>query len=337
MRTPLALALLTGLLSSATPAPAAKWRHCPSQLRYYHAKIGAVSAPFVHPGHEVGIFLSDQEMVDSGPFSTEPGGNTVTVTFASLFGPRITLAPMPVSAVSPATLYFTFPDTREIFGRPLAGPTEIVVKTRRRTTADIDPRHLVALPPSTDAGALAIGELEQGALATMDTRGAIWVPVDFSAFGTMQKNMPTCPGIFTPLRSFAVGVTVRSIPSSSIPSNILGALQPTYPPLRAVKKVDLFIGDFFVNGSNYYGNKVGRLAVSPIPHGLGVMLCGRNDALQVVLRAPGWRRWTRPWSPFSAWMPSSQPMAIQLSRMSVGQVGSALTGLDAFAEECLLR
>src|SRR5436309_2799857 len=224
VRTPLALALLTGLLSSATPAPAAKWRHCPSQLRYYHAKIGAVSAPFVHPGHEVGIFLSDQEMVDSGPFSTEPGGNTVTVTFASLFGPRITLAPMPVSAVSPATLYFTFP-----------------------------------------------------------------------------------------------------------------ARHPAYPPLRAVKKVDLFIGDFFVNGSNYYGNKVGRLAVSPIPHGLGVMLCGRNDALQVVLRAPGWRRWTRPWSPFSAWMPSSQPMEIQLSRMSVSEVGSASTGLDAFAEECLLQ
>ena len=213
----------------------------------------------------------------------------------------------------------------------------IVVKTRGRTTADIDPRHLVALPPSTDAGALAIGELEQGALATMDTRGAIWVPVDFSAFGTMQKNMPTCPGIFTPLRAFAVGVTVRSIPSSGIPSNILGVLQPTYPPLRAVKKIDLFIGDFFVNGSNYYGNKVGRLAVSPIPHGLGVMLCGRNDALQVVIRAPGWRRWTRPWSPFSAWMPSSQPMEIQLSRMSVSEVGSASTGLDAFAEECLLQ
>src|SRR5438876_53292 len=176
VRTLFALALLTSLLSSATPAPAAKWRHCPSQLRYYHAKIGAVSAPFVHPGHEVGIFLSDQEIADSGPFSTEPGGNTVTV--------------------------------------------------------------------------------------------------DFSAFGTMQKNMPTCPGIFTPLRAFAVGVTVRSIPSSGIPSNILGVLQPTYPPLRAVKKIDLFIGDFFVNGSNYYGNKVGRLAVSPIPHGLGVMLCG---------------------------------------------------------------
>ena len=332
VRTRFALALLAGLLISTTPAPAAKWHHCPSQLRYYSARIGAVSSPFIHPGHEIGIFLSDQEMAYSGAFSTDPDGNTVTVGFASLFGPSITLPPMTVTAVSPATLYFAFPDTRQMLGHPLAGPVEILVTTGGRTTAEIDPRHLVALSPSTDAGALATGELQQGALATMDTRGSIWAPVDFSAFGTMRKNMPTCPGIFTPLRGYAVGVTVRSVPSL-----ILGAAQPTYPPLRAVKRLDVFVGDFIVNGTNYYGNRVGNLAVFPIPHGLGVMVCARNDAPQVVLRAVGWRRWTRPWSPFRAWMPSSQPMEIQLSRTSVSEMGSGLTGLDAFGAECLVQ
>ncbi len=327
-----ALALGVCLLGPSVPAQAAKWRRCPSQLAYYPARIGAISAPFIHPGHEIGIFLSDQEMGNSGPFSTDPSGNTVVVSFASLFGPSVTLAPMTVTAVSPATLYFTFPDTSQILGYPLAGPVDILVTTGGNVTAEIDPRHLVALPPATDVAALVSGELEQSALATMDAKGAIWVPVDFSAFGTMQKNMPTCPGVFTPLRAFAVGVTVRSIPST-----ILGEVQPTYPPLRALKQVDMFIGDFLVNGGNYYGNKVGKLAVSRIPYGLGAMLCARNDALQVVLRAPGWRRWTKPWSPFGAWMPSSQPMSIQLSRMSVSDVGSVLNGLDALGQECLLQ
>src|SRR5690242_17222086 len=136
-------------LSASAPALAAKWRHCPSQLHYWGSHIGAMSAPFAHPGHEVGILLSRQEVAASGGFSTEPDGNAVTITLASLFGTPIVLPSFRVAAVSPESLYFVFPDTRAVVGRVLAGPAGIQVTTGATTTADILPRHFVALPPAT--------------------------------------------------------------------------------------------------------------------------------------------------------------------------------------------
>jgi hypothetical protein len=327
----LALVLGACLLGSVGPAGAVKWTHCPSDITYYPSVIGAVSSPFVHPGHEIGIFLSDKEMQRSGAFSTDPGGNLVSITFASLFGPRIKLPSTTAAAVSPSTLYFNFPDTQAIVGRPLAGPVEIVVTTGGRTTADIDPRDLVALPSATDVGRLASGAIQQNVLATMDSRGAIWIPVQFGSFGTMEKPMPMCPGQFAPIVALTVGVSVRSIPSSVLP----GA-PPTYPPFRVLHKVNLYLGDFLANGVNHYGERMSDMAVTRVPRGWGIRVCGKNDALDVVVRAPGWRRWTKAWSPFRAWMPSSQPMSVALSNV-FADPSLSVSGLDAFGAECQLQ
>src|SRR5881394_1587110 len=74
------LALIVVLLIAATPGHAAKWRHCPDQLGYYPSHIGAIGAPFVDPGRELGIFLSASEQRSTGGFSTAADGNTVHVT-----------------------------------------------------------------------------------------------------------------------------------------------------------------------------------------------------------------------------------------------------------------
>jgi hypothetical protein len=323
--------MLSGLLCAhPSPAEAAKWRHCPSQFGYVPSTLGAVTAPFAHPGHELGVLLTANEVARTGGFSTEPDGNTVRVTFASLFGEPITLPDLTVAAVSPSTLYFTFPDTQAQRGSPLAGPVYLQVTTGTQRTAEINPRHLVGLPPSTDVGRLVSGESEQGALATMDQRGALWIPVQFSAYGPMPKPMPTCPGTFIPLTSFNVGVSVRAIPRG------ISDPTPTYPPFRALRRVDLFLGDFLVNGTNFYGMQVGKLPVFRAPRGFGIKVCGVNDAVDLVMRAPGWTRWAKPWSVFRDWMPSSKPLEIVLS--DTGQAGGPEgSGLDAFGAECELR
>jgi hypothetical protein len=324
-----ALALAVPLLAAAIPAHGAKWRHCPTDLGWYPSRIGALSAPFIHPGRELGIFLTEREQRESGGFSTEPDGNTVRITFASLWGSPIELPLLTAAAVSPGTLYVTFPDTRATFGRPLAGPVAVQVTTGGVLTADILPRNLVGLPPPTDVGKLVSAGLEQAALGTMDARGAIWIPVEFSAYGTMEKPMPMCPGVFIPLTAFAVGVTVRATPSF-----VLGAA-PSYPPFRALRKVDLFLGDFYVGGTNFYGMKVGNLPVFRIPRGWGIKVCGANDAVDLVMRAPGFTRWAKPWSAFGAWMPASRPLEIVLNGLTVDQGNLGTRGLDGFGEECV--
>ena len=289
-----------------------------------------MSAPFAHPGHEVGIFLSRREIAASGGFSTDPGGNTVTVILESLFGDPIALPPLRVAAVTPATLYFDFPDTRVVLGRSLAGPASIHVTTGSTTTAEILARHLVALPPATSVGALVAGEIQQGAQATMDTRGSIWIPVEFSAYGVMQKPMMMCPGQFIPLTAFTVGVTVRSTPI------LTDDPTPSYPPLKALKTMDVFLGDFLIDGTDYYGLGVGQVPVQRIPRGWGISVCGINDAVDIVLRARGSARWAKPWSGFAAWMPNSRPLQIALTDMSASQDLESIT-VDAFGEVCISR
>ncbi|HJQ85071.1 MAG TPA: hypothetical protein VKA21_13390 [Candidatus Binatia bacterium] len=325
----LALASVVGAVSVAE---AAKWRHCPEQLGYHHSRLGAVSSTFIHPSRILGIYLTDHEVSESGGgFSTDADGNEVHVTYVSLFGKPIALPAITATAISPATLFFQFPDAAKMLGRTLAGPIALTVTTGGRTTANILPRHLLGLPPATDVGALMTGSGAEGALATMDTRGSIWIPVEFSFFGTMQKPMMTCPGTFTPLTAFAVGVTVRATPS------FVSGTAPSYPPLRSLRQVDLFLGDFFVNGTSYYGMPVGTLPVFRISRGWGMKLCGANDAVDLVLRAPGWSRWAKPWSAFRAWMPDSRPLEIDLSHMTVDTGNLTTRGLDAFGEECVLE
>jgi hypothetical protein len=311
--------LATALLAPSSATHAAKRRRCPDQLGYHPSRIGAVSSEFVHPGHELGIFLTDREIADTGGFSTAADGNVVQVTFESLFGTPKAIPAMTATAVSPGTLYFRFPDSRQLLGRVLAGPVLVTVNTGERLTAEILPRHLVALPPPTDVAALVSGASQQGALATMDSRG-----------GTVQMPMMSCPGTFTPKRAFGVGVTVRSTPT------FMTDARPAYPPFRTLRRVDVMLGDFLVNGIDYYGMKVGKLPIFRVPRGWGIKVCGLNDAVDLVLRAPGSARWTRPWSGFAAWMPESRPLDIVLSQTAVADDVLSASGLDAFGNACLL-
>lgn len=324
--------IVAAVFAEPHSALAAKWKHCPSSqvLRVHTSRMGAVGAPFAHPGREFSIMLNEGNVAATGGFSVEPGGNTVAITYASLFGDPVSLPPLRVAAVSPRTLFFTFPDAREILGRPLAGPVEVRVVTAGRLTAHIDPRHLVGLPPANDVAAIVAG-VPQGALATMDRRGAIWVPVRFGGFGESHMPMPGCESQYTPLTALTVGVTVRVKP------DLLAGPTVSYAPFRALDKVDLYLGDFVVDGSNYYGMKWGRLAVTPMPRGWGMRLCGVNDAVDLVLKARGYLRWARPWSNFAAWMPDSRPLEINFTNLAASDLGSAQTTTDAFGSECLLH
>src|SRR5262249_16222593 len=185
-----AVALGVCLLGTLSTAEAVKWRNCPSSqpLRMNPSRIGATNAPFIHPGHELGIFLSQTEVHGTGGFSTAPMGNIVAIHFASLFGNPIDLPAFAVGAVSSSPLYFTFPEVRRTLGRDAAGPVEIIVMTGDQVTAHIMPRDFVALPPANDVQALLQGGADQAAQATLDTQGSVWIPVQFSGLGV--SNVP---------------------------------------------------------------------------------------------------------------------------------------------------
>jgi len=327
---PCALALGAALVWLATPVGAAKWHRCPDQLGYYPSATGALTSPFAHPGHPLGISLLSRDVESTGGFSTAVDGNVVHVTFASLFGSPIELPPFTATAVSAATLYFDFPDANQVVGRQLAGPVAITVTNGAQTVADIRPRDLTALPHPADVGAILTGTSEQGALATMDTRGSIWIPVQFAGFGTVQMAMPSCPMALTPITALSVGVTVRATPSFYV-----GA-PPSYPPFRVVRRVDLFLGDMLVNGTNFYGMQLGTVPVFRVPRGWGMKVCAVNDTVDLVLRAPGRARWAKPWSAFGTWMPDSTPLDIVIDHMSADPVVTG-TPVDAFGQECLLQ
>jgi hypothetical protein len=216
-------------------------------------------------------------------------------------------------------------------GHPLAGPVAITVTNGGKTVAQVDPRDLVALPPPSDVRNLVAGGPDQAALATMDTRGNVWIPIQFSGFGTTVMPMPKCPMTLTPITAFAVGVTVRAMPS------FYPDAPPTYPPFRILKRVDMFIGDMLINGTNYYGEHVGMLPVLRVSRGWGMKVCAVNDAVDLVLRAPGRPRWAKPWSTFAEWMPDSAPLQIVMSYLNAGQVDINTTPLDAFGQECQIQ
>jgi len=327
---PLILLSALSLLAGSTPVGAAKWTHgCPSApIRLTPSVLGATTSPFIDPGHEIGIVLSSSELRTKGGFSALNDGNIITVTFASLFGGPIVLPSFTAAALSAGTLYFTFPDTRVVLGRALAGPVEIRVVTRGRVSALISPRTLVALPPANDVSELVNEGSSRAALATMDSRGQLWIPLSFSRMHPMPMPMPNCPddAVFTPRNAFAVGVEVRA-----------GMDHPTYPPLRAVRKGDVFLGDFQGNGGNVYGARVRRMPLLRISRGFGVAVCAVNDAANIVLKLRGRRRWAEPGSGFSSWMVSSQPLAITLADVtSQFDVSKDLDGLqfDSFGTSC---
>jgi hypothetical protein len=328
-------AALAALLVVAESGIAAKWHDgCPKPRDRMRKSIrGAINTPFIHPGHELTIALSLTDVVTGGGFSTAPGGNGVTVTFASLFGEPVELPPFYVAAVSESTLYLTFPDTKALLGHPLAGPVEIVVTTGGMETAHVSSRHLTALPPTNDVAAIIADPEPCHALATMDWRGNLWIPVEFSGFGEMYMPMPNCPddATFTHVNAFAVGVNVRSTSGS----------EDTYPPLRAVKVAHSYLGDFMVDGVNLYGRRLrGRSRLLRIPRGFAISVCGLNDAARLALRIKGRRRWAKPWSEFGTLMPSSEPLTITLTDVSADpDVSPTLESIrfDSFGTDCSVQ
>jgi hypothetical protein len=321
--------LVAVVLVAASSGRAAKWKRCPSAvpLHVYSSRLGAVGAPFVHPGHEFGVMLQETDVARTGGFSLVPGGNEVLITYDSLFGAPVSLPPLRVAAVTPSTLFFTFPDARTILGRALAGPVDLRVMTGLRMTAHIDSRHLVALPPANDVAQMVAGVPQQGALATMDRRGAIWVPVRFSGFGESHMPMPGCESKYTPIHALTFGVSTRVKPELPGPN--------TYAPFRALRRADFYLGDFVVDGSNYYGMKWGRLDVTRMPRGFGMRICGVNDAVDLVVKARGYVRWTRSYSNFASWMPDSRPLEIDFTQLAASEVVSAHGSTDAFGAECV--
>ncbi len=303
-----AAAIVVWSLAAVSPLHAAKWRECPSPIPLVHVSIrGAVTASFVHPGHEIGIVLSDTEVAETGGFATAPGRNTIRIEFVSLFGAPIVLPSITAAAVSTATIYFTFPDTAATLGRTLAGPIDLLITTGATETAHIMPQRLVALPPATDVASVMIGAA-QDALATLDMRGSLWIPIEFSGFGESGMPMPQCPSTYTPLGAFAVGVDVRA--------NTEGGAD-SYPWLRGVSRADVYLGDFLIHGGNAYGQRMpSRLRLHRMPRGFGIGICGVNDALNLVLRVRGRHRWAVPGSPFAAWVADSSPMGITLTDVS---------------------
>jgi hypothetical protein len=334
-----ALTILAGCWILGVPGSghAAKWPRCPSPpLPLYRSALGSVTAPFVHGGHEIGIVLSEQDVeATGGGFSTEPDGNIINVIFASLFGDRVVLPALTATAVSPTTLYFDFPDARAAVGQPLAGPVEIFVTSERRRTARILARHLVALPPANDVAAMVGGAPQVNALATLDTRGDIWIPVQFSGFGSMEKPMPQCPGQFIPVTAFSVTL---DLPRPQLTRG--GESSIRYMPLRTIHRINLYLGDFIIDGINYYGlDAANYLRVIRIPHQWAVAICGVNDAADLVLRARGRATWTRHYSVFADRMPSSRPLDIMITNVAADPSANArlrTLRVDGFGSECLL-
>jgi hypothetical protein len=325
------------VLAVASIGWAAKWNNgCPAPpLTLIPSIIGSVTSPFVHQGHEITIWLSDEEVADSGSFSLLPDGNVVRVKFESLFGAPVSLGHFAATATTDRSLTFTFPDTEPLIGGPYAGPVHIeVLNESGSTVADISSRHLIALPPANDVAELINPGDERDALATLDRKGNVWIPLQFNGIGISPMPMPTCPSEFIYETAFAVGVSVRG----NLPMNEEFA---SYPPFRHIRHTDVFLGDFVVNGTNCYGMDLDRhVRMLRIPRGFGAALCAVNDATNLVLRARGKRRWAKPGSGFSAWIANSKPLQITIADVTAEPtLHEVLESLDfdTFGTECKLN
>ena len=270
----LAVALLMGLTD---PAAAAKWEGGCPKVKQKLAKVGrghygtpyALSRLFEHVGHETTFYLREKDVERYGGFSIEPGGNSVQFTFTPIDGDPIALPPVAVTATTPSTLTFTVPDSRPIIGRLLAGPARITVK--RGELVLFEAWRQLILPPMNDVKDLVTDGYYVDVFAAMDKGARLYIPVDFIGFGQGSEGLPACPTPLTPVTPFAVDFSLKK-----------GDVLP-YIPFGHLKKNRVFLGDYVVFGLNMYGNKLPTvLDVSP-SGGKEVVLCGLNDALQLVL------------------------------------------------------
>lgn len=276
LRTVVALVMA---LAIADPAAAAKWAGGCPRVRQKLWAVGrgtggtayAISRLFEHVGHDVTFYLRDTDVARSGGFSTDPGGNTVQVTFTPLFGDPIPLPPIAVTGTTHSTLTFTVPDSRASIGRLLVGYAEIAV-SRGNVPLFVADRQLI-LPPMNDVHALTTAGASVEVLAALDKGARVWLPLDFNGFGQNGDPLPECPTTLTPVTAFAVDFSLKKGDEQALP----------YVNFGQLKKNRLFLGDYLLFGLDMYGNKLQtKLDVSPSA-GKEVVLCGKNDALQLVL------------------------------------------------------
>jgi hypothetical protein len=279
MRWLLGLLLVIGIAGITDPAPAAKWAGGCPKVKQTLAKVGrgpagapyAISKLYEHVGHEMTFYLKDFYVNRYGGFSTDPGGNTVQFTFTPIGGDPIALPPFAVTATTPSTLTFTVPDSRPSIGRLVVGPATITVK--RGTTPLFEAFRQLILPPMNDVQTLVAQGASVEALAAIDRKGAVWIPLDFNGYGQNGESLPQCPTLLTPVTAFAVDFSLKKGDGEALPYLSFGHL----------KKNRIFLGDYVVFGLNMYGNRL-QTALDVTPAGGNeVVLCALNDALQLVL------------------------------------------------------
>jgi len=322
------------LVLGAAPAHAFKWYECPAPPVPLHPSVlGASSSPFIQPGHAISIYLNEDEIAATGGFSTEEGGNEVRVTYVSLFGDPVALAPRAVAAVSAGVLTFDFPDGLVEIGRTLAGPVEIAVQTDGRDTAFISHQDLVGVPPSTDLEPLLLGgETDMVIQATLGRNGDLWVPAFFSG---KNMGMPGCEGNF-----------IMPMPMEIAGATIVGDVLFPFDPATRIRRVRGYLGDMVINGTDFYGLLYPqRIQLLQVGDTLGVSVCRLNDAEELILRIQGDRGWTARRSPFRLVARDSTPLALKLHRAAPvprstsgadnTRCHSAPGRIDSFGNQCL--
>lgn len=282
LRRPLRLAFaLLIALAIADPASAAKWAGgCPKvkqtlwPLGYGNAKAYTTSRLFEHVGHDVTFYLRDFDVTRTGGgFSTDPDGNTVQVTFTPLFGDPIPLPPFNATGTTHSTLTFKIPDGRDSIGRLLVGYATIAVSRGTYPLFTTKPYRQLILPPMNDVHTLTTAGASVEVYAAIDKGARVWLPLDFNGFGQNGEPLPECPTVLTPVTPFAVEFSLKKGDDQALP----------YVNFGQLKKNRLYLGDYLVFGLNMYGNKLKtNLDVGPSA-GKDVVLCGLNDALQLVV------------------------------------------------------
>lgn len=325
-------ALIMGLMGACLAlTPAASWAikwpsSCPtSRPKLVHAGSRMfVSAPFVHPGHEIGFFLREGETRRGGGFSVEPDGNTVAIVFRPLGGTPIALPPFAVTAVSASALYFTFPDTRASLGRLVTGPVEITITGGGSTRRAHKP---VALPPGNDVVTMLEHGLDGTALGAVDAARRLWIPLEFSGLGPGMP-MPTCPVELTQKTAFAVKLSPSEPDTDDVIPNA---------SFTNIRKGKLFFGDFLLNGIDVYGEDTSAsLDVREFQKG-AVVICGMNDALSLVMMIRLKEAALGPKSRILPVVKDGSPLPIELANISAEPaIANQLQTVthDSFGNEC---
>lgn len=294
------------LLTTPGAARAIKWpAGCPDSRPRLVSAGGRMYAtsPFVHPGHEIGFFLPDAEARRRGGFATEPDGNTIEIVIRPVGGNAVALPPFKVTAVSTTALYFTFPDTRTLLGRTVAGPMDVTIRSASSVRRA---RRPVALPPGNDVLGMLEHGLDATALGAVDQSRRLWIPLEFSGFGPGMP-MPMCPVDLTQKTAFAVQLT----PTAPDTDDVI-----PHATFTNMRKGKLFYGDFLLNGINVYGGETGsRLDVREFRKA-AVVICGMNDALSLVLMVRLKESAFGPRSKILSTIKDGSPLPIQLTNVS---------------------